>query len=91
MGLNIKNERTTALIRELAAKTGQTMTAAIEDAVRDKLAELDRRPDGNAAGEEERVSAARLLAELKHSITPSERAALRAADAGLYDTDGLPR
>src|ERR1700736_5957280 len=42
MGLNIKNEHTTALVRELAKRTGLTQTGAIAEAVRAKLAELDR-------------------------------------------------
>lgn len=92
MGLNIKNERTAALIRELAARTGQSMTAAIEDAVLGRIAELDRRrAGGDTVAAERRAAAELLLAELRHSITPCERAELRAAEAEFYDDNGLPR
>ena len=33
MSLNIKNERTHALVRELAERTGQSQTSAVEEAV----------------------------------------------------------
>lgn len=32
MSLNIKSQRTVALVRELAARTGTNQTAAVEDA-----------------------------------------------------------
>lgn len=90
MGLNIKNEGTVALIRELAARTGQTQTGAVDDAVRSKIAQLDSADAGADAGAR-RASAHRLLAELHASMTPRERAAVRAADAEMYDERGLPR
>jgi antitoxin VapB len=40
MSLNIKNERTHELVRELAELTGMSQTSAVEDAVRRRLAEL---------------------------------------------------
>ena len=40
MSLNIKNEQTVALVRELARRTGLSQTSAVEEAVRTKLAEL---------------------------------------------------
>ena len=40
MSLNIKNERTHALVRELAELTGLSQTSAVEDAVRDELARV---------------------------------------------------
>ena len=41
MGINIKNEETQRLIRELAAKTGKGQTEAIAMAVRAALARLN--------------------------------------------------
>ncbi len=38
MALNIKDPETDRLVRELAALTGQPITEAVRDAVRDKLA-----------------------------------------------------
>jgi antitoxin VapB len=37
-GLNIKNEETIRLVRELSRRTGQSMTGAITVAVREQLA-----------------------------------------------------
>jgi antitoxin VapB len=90
MGLNIKNERTTALVRELAKRTGLTQTGAITEAVRVKLAELDR--DTTEVGtQRRRENAQQLLNELHNSLTEAERTQLRAAESQLYDDAGLPR
>lgn len=92
MSLNIKNERTVALIRELAERTGQTKTAAIEDAVRSRLSQLAEGGPATARKLAARKAAAdRLLTELRGSVTAEERAVLRAADAQMYDDLGLPR
>jgi hypothetical protein len=37
MGLNIKNEETQRLVRELAMLTGENMTTAVTQAVRERL------------------------------------------------------
>lgn len=37
MGLNIKKPSTEAAIRELAARTGESLTEVVESAVREKL------------------------------------------------------
>ena len=42
MGLNIKNPETQRLIQELAALTGENLTAAITEAVRERLDRLHR-------------------------------------------------
>lgn len=92
MSLNIKNPRTVALVRELAARTGQTQTAAIEDAVRSRIVELDsRQVTTDSQVSAKRARAERVLAELRGSITMEEKAGLRAAAADLYDAHGLPR
>ena len=91
MGLNIKNEHTTALVRELAERTGLTQTAAITEAVRAKLAELDRAGVGTRRRRDVRRAKARqLLDELRTSLTEAERAKLKAAERQLYDDAGLP-
>jgi antitoxin VapB len=91
MGLNIKNERTAALVRTLAERTGMTQTGAIEEAVRSKLAELDRdHADTSHRREAKRVAAERLLGELHNSLTAAERKRLKAAEKELYDDTGLP-
>jgi antitoxin VapB len=91
MGLNIKNDRITALVRELAQRTGLTLTGAIEDAVRSRLAELDNQPHGGSRDFSTREARARkLLEELRRSISPTELSQLKSAEVDLYDDDGLP-
>jgi antitoxin VapB len=90
MGLNIKNEETIALVRELAKRTGLSQTGAITDAVRSKLAELDR-DDGSKHGRDaRRANVQRLLSELRNSVTAAERARVKEAEQQLYDDAGLP-
>lgn len=43
MSLNIKNEETHRLVRELAEATGETMTEAVTEAVRERLAKVRER------------------------------------------------
>ncbi len=40
MGLNLKDEETTALVAEVAKRLGTTKTAAVRDMARQRLAEL---------------------------------------------------
>lgn len=93
MGLNIKNERITALVRQLAQRTGMTQTGAIEDAVRSRLAELNKEQadgDGSGGSELKEANARQLLDELRRSLTATERSELKAAEGNLYDDTGLP-
>jgi antitoxin VapB len=93
IGLNIKNERTTALVRELAHRTGLSQTAAVEEAVRAKLDELDRGhtdADVQQRRDARRARAQQLLSELHNSLTDAERAQVKAAERQLYDDAGLP-
>lgn len=41
MGLNLKDEETTALVSEVAKRLGTTKTGAVRELARQKLAELD--------------------------------------------------
>ena len=52
MGLNIKNDETCLLARDLARLTGETMTGAITIALRERLAREKRRRDADARIEE---------------------------------------
>jgi antitoxin VapB len=45
MSLNIKNQETTKLIRELADATGESMTQAVTTAVRERLRRVRRDTD----------------------------------------------
>lgn len=85
MSLNIKNAETYRLVRELADLTGESMTGAVTEAVRERLERLaaaDRR-----AG----------MADRLHEIAADMRARLPDdffdIDHGdlLYDENGLPK
>jgi antitoxin VapB len=84
MSLNIKNEQTHELVRELAHLSGESQTAAVETAVRERLTRVRRL---RGAGLAQRLLA--IGADTAHRL-PDE---LRTADHGdlLYGEDGLPR
>ena len=85
MGLNIKNEETCRLARELAELTGDTMTGAITAALRERLEK------------EKQLRHAESLARELHTIGQQCAGFLRpgpsAVEHGelLYDERGLPR
>jgi antitoxin VapB len=84
MGLNIKNEETQKLARELARLTGESITAAITEAVRERL---DRVRSQHGAGLAER------LVRIGKDCAAHLREPFRSVDHGelLYDDRGLPR
>jgi len=84
VGLNIKNEETQKLARELARLTGESMTAAITEAVRERL---DRVRSERGAGLAER------LVSIGKNCAAHLREPFRSVDHGelLYDDKGLPR
>lgn len=86
MSLNIKNPRTHELVRELARRTGQSQTSAVEDAVARRLAELGHQTDDSPLR-----AAKRLVADFQADLTNEDRARIRAAQDELYDEAGLPR
>jgi antitoxin VapB len=82
MGMKIKNSETERLVHELAKATVESMTAAITEAVRDKLARIHRKGLADRLMEISRDCAARIAA----SPTPM----MEIGD--LYDDDtGLPK
>ena len=85
MGLNIKNDETCVLARDLARLTGETMTGAITVALQERLARERRRRNVDTRIEE-LLAIGRRCAE---SLEPGPSA----ADHGelLYDDRGLPR
>ena len=99
MGLNIKNASTEAAIRDLAARTGETLTDAVANAVREKLARVEEEAARNAP--------ARTLEELlerirpfqdeakayrrEHGDTRSAEQILKDFDDEFYDDDGVPK
>jgi len=84
MGLNIKNEETHRLVQELATLTGESLTAAVTKAVRERLDRLRR-----ARG----VSLADRLIAIGKDCATHLKEPFRSVDHGelLYDEHGLPR
>lgn len=87
MSLNIKNETTHALVRQLAELTGQSQTSAVEDAVRRRIAELSQ--EAQTSEEKRRARIDELIAEA-HRI-PLNGPTVDEILADMYDDMGLPR
>jgi len=84
MSLNIKSEEAHRLAQELARLTGESMTAAVTRAVRERLDRLRR---------ERAVSLADRLLAIGKDCAVRLKEPFRSADHGdlLYDERGLPR
>ena len=78
MSLNIKNEETCRLARELADLTGETMTGAITVALRERLEREKRVAELHAIGQH----CASLLSDGPSAVEHGDF---------LYDEDGLPK
>lgn len=85
MGLNIKNEETCALARELAELTGDTMTGAITVALSERLEREKRERDAETRIEEMLAIGERCAAHLKPGPSSTEIGDF------LYDDRGLPK
>lgn len=85
MSLNIKNERTHALVRRLADRTGLSQTSVVEQAVQRWLDELESEPTTRMA----RVDV--IVRQIQVDLTDDERDALLRASDEMYDESGLPR
>ncbi len=86
MSLNIKNEQTVELVRELARRTGLSQTSAVDEAVRAKLADIDAEQGRDAR----RVKVNAILSDLDRSVTRQQRHQIRRDQDELYDENGLP-
>lgn len=84
MSMNIKSEEAHRLAREIAELMGETVTAAVTVALRQRL-ERVRRERGEGLAE-------RLVA-IGRDVAPRLKEPYRSADHGdlLYDEHGLPR
>jgi antitoxin VapB len=84
MSLNIKNEKTHRLVRELARATGESMTAAVDKAVQERLDRLRRNKQGSLAD--------RLL-QIGRECAAHMKEPYLSIDHGemLYDEKGLPK
>lgn len=83
MAMNIKSEEATALARELAALSGESMTTAVTVAVRERLERLKT----------DREQRANRLLDIGRDVASRLCEPYRTADHGdlLYDEMGLPR
>jgi len=84
MALNIKNEQTQKLAQELAELTGESMTAAVTEAVRERL---DRVREEHGTGLADR------LLKIGKDCAAHLKEPYRSVDHGelLYNEKGLPR
>ena len=85
MSLNIKNDETCRLARELAQLTGESMTGAITVALRERLEREGRRRDRDALLRDIRAIAERCARNLKPGPSAVEHGDF------LYDERGLPK
>ena len=81
MGLNIKDEETHALVRELSRLTGESMTRAVGVAVRERL-ERERKRRARASTEEMLAIGGRIRARLREPAHSLDH------DALFYDESG---
>ena len=86
VSLNIKSTEAVDLVRQLAAETGESLTAAVTTAVRERL--LRVRQDGGDAADR-----ARRLHAIAQDAAGRWTEPYRSTDHGdlLYDDSGLPR
>ena len=84
MGMNIKNEEAQKLAHKLSALTGESLTAAVTEAVRERLERVQR---AEGAGLADR------LLRIGKDCAAHLKEPFRSADHGdiLYDERGLPR
>jgi antitoxin VapB len=87
MGVFIKKPEAEAKIRELAARTGETLTDAIERAVDERLARLE--PEPKRKGRVDRKKLAELLAYFDSLPKTSEH--LTDDEIIGYDEHGVPK
>lgn len=91
MSLNIKDEQTHRLVRELARVTGATQTAAVRDAVQRRLTELGSDGVEGAEVSVRRQRLQEIVQAFQDDLTDDDRRRMASADDWLYDDSGLPR
>ncbi len=84
MSLNIKNEQAHRLARELANVTGESMTVAVSEAIRERLERV--------RGTSKEGMAARIM-KIAKECGPRWKEPYRSIDHGdlLYDEKGMPK
>lgn len=84
MALNLKNEQTEKLVQELSELTGESLTAAVTEAVRERL-ERVRAERGTGLADRLTQIGRDCAAHLKEPFRSADHSDL------LYDEKGLPR
>jgi antitoxin VapB len=84
MSLNIKNEKTHKLAQELARLTGESMTVAVSEAIRERLERVRRNPKEGLAERLMKI-AKECSAHIKEPYKSMN------IDELLYDEKGLPK
>ena len=84
MTMNIKNEETYRLTKQLSKLTGESLTTAVTEAVRERLARVRREREGDLAEH---------LLTIGRDCAARLKAPYRTLDHGemLYDERGLPK
>jgi antitoxin VapB len=83
MSLNIKDPEAHELAQKLARETGESMTRAVTEAIRERLARVARLRKSDATAQDLIAIGRRCAATLKRK--PVDHAAM------LYDKNGLPK
>jgi antitoxin VapB len=85
MGFNIKNPDAHRLAKELSDLTGESLTAAVTEAIRERLERLQGAKSGSNLADRLLAIGRRTAAHLKEPVESADYAEL------LYDKQGLPR
>ena len=84
MALNIKNQEAHQLAAELAALTGQSMTAAVIEALQVRLQQIKRREDVQLKVQRLMAIGQRCVAHIKQPLPAVEHGDM------LHDEKGMP-
>ena len=87
MSLNIKNDETVRLVKELAAVTGESLTTAVTEAVRERLERVRASDEADIEARIQRISD--LAREIREHAPPGYFD--QDFDELLYDENGLPK
>lgn len=88
MQLNLKDPETNAMVERLSVVSGVTKARAVKEAVRDKLALVDRMREEDI---QRRMAEVRKLTAQIRTRLPKVMPTQQEFDDWLYDENGLPR